>query len=455
MVKDPNYILKCTDSETGYGLLYSQKHDRCIFLNTVAACLWKIPSDSIDPHRDSRLFADVLKIPGAEEYVLKVISDMHRNGLLHPLGEPCATPSNEKREGDYKLEQIYFYVTKECNARCYHCYQPTISVGSEPSKGVRGQISKEVFLEFARSALPLGLKSVKLSGGEPLLREDIWEIIKGIKDLGIHISMETNGSLIDEKAADMLSELGVGVTISLDGGSAEVHDSLRRLPGSFDKAVKALKMLSERGCEPQAIISISHLNLGEVENVVRVAATNGCRLIKLNPVNTLGLAKKLRESNLLLSPEEIMGLYKSRSRLESKYNVFIFVEGPPSFASIYEICTGHSAMCPSTSILGVLHDGSISFCGVGNSCPELIFGRIGDENFDIQRLWKDAEILIQLRNRSSLKLKGICEICIFESFCKGSCPALAYGEYKSLSAPDPWCQSAFENGIFPNYYLKT
>ncbi len=458
MKKNRNYILHHIDSETGYGLLYSQKNGDCIFLNTLATILWKIPSDFVDTETVTRLFTERLKIPGVGEYLLNVISDMRQMGLLHSNSEDSQIDENTSKEmsrNNYTLEQIYFYATKECNARCYHCYQPTIRVKDGPRELQTNQINGKSFLKFIESALPLGLKSVKISGGEPLLRSDLEEIIRGIRQLGIHVSIETNGFLINDKLADMLAEQEVGITISLDGGSAAVHDSLRGLPGSFERVTNALRLLSDRGCKPQVIMSISHRNLGEVENVLKAAITNGCHLVKLNPVNTLGLAQTLKDSKILLTVDEIMSLYKRRKELESKFGVFIFIEGPLSFASIYEIINGHAGICPFTNILGVLSDGSLSFCGIGNSCPELIFGRIDEDGFDIQRFWQEADPLVQIRRLLSCKHEGVCGQCIFENFCKGSCQALAYGEFKSFLAPDPWCQNAFEKGLFPDYYLKT
>lgn len=457
LIKNRDYTLSYIDPETGYGLLYSEKQDKSIFLSPLATTIWKIPIDSVNPYRESQLFYKVFKIPGAAEYLESVVSDMHQKGLIFSHSEISREDNNTSKEmspKSYALEQIYFYATKECNARCYHCYQPTIRAKSSPRKPQTSEVSQTSLLEFVESALPLGLRSVKISGGEPLLRTDLVDIIRGIRELGVNVSIETNGFLIDDKLADMLTELGVEVSISLDGGSAAVHDSLRGLPGSFERVITAIRMLSDRGCEPQVIMSISHRNLNEVENVLSMAVSNGCHRVKFNPVNTLGLAQTLKDSNILLTVEEIISLYKRRRELESKYGVFIFIEGPPSFASIYEIVSGHAAICPFTNIIGLLSDGSLSYCGIGNSCPELIFGRINDNDFDLQRFWQEAEPLITVRQLSCTKHEGVCGLCVFEYFCKGSCPALAYGEFKSFLGPDPWCQSAFEKGLFPSKYLK-
>lgn len=455
--KNQDYILQHVDPETGFGLLYSQKYDDCIFLNPIATALWKTSTDFVDPFWESRLFAETSQIPGEADYLADVVSDMRQKELLlspREMSQVHEKDSPKKDKKSYALEQIYFYATEECNARCYHCYQPTIRVKGNPRQRQTNQISQEAFLEFVENALSLGVRSVKITGGEPLLRADLGDLVRGLRKLGVNISIETNGFLIDEMVADMLVEQEVEVSISLDAGSAALHDTLRGLPGSFERVTKSLRILSDRGCEPKVIMSVSRRNFGEVENVLNVATTNGCRLVKFNPVNTLGLAKRLNLSKILLAVGEIMALYKKRKEMESKFGVFIFIEGPPSFASIYEIVNGHAAVCPFTNILGVLADGSLSFCGIGNSYPELVFGRIDDKEFKIQRFWQDADPLVQVRHILTRNLRGVCGRCVLRSYCNGSCRALAYGEFQSFEAPHPWCQSSFEEGLFPPHYLK-
>ncbi len=310
-------------------------------------------------------------------------------------------------------------------------------------------------MKFVENSLPLGLQHVKITGGEPLLRTDLIDIIRGIRKVGLSVSLETNGFLIDEMLADAIADQNVEVSISLDGGSVDVHDSLRGLPGSFERATRALKLLSERGCPPKVIMSVSRKNIEQVEKTMEVAVANGCSMFKLNPINALGLAQKLKNKNILLNARELIELYKEWRDLGSKLGVHLFVDLPPSFASLMEIADGRMGLCPFTNILGVLPDGSISFCGIGNSCPELIFGKIDNEDFDIQRFWRESSSLIQLRQCMSCELEGICGQCVFESSCKGSCRALAYGASKSLLSPHPWCQEAFDEDIFPYFYLKS
>ncbi len=456
--KNRDYAIHHTEFETGISLLYSAAEDRSVFLNPVGTKIWLTTGDHFDLSDEDFMAEERRVVPDAETYVAAVLGDMVDRGvLLRP--EDCDGTSgvliSEAAEADVPaLQQIYFYATKDCNARCYHCYQPTTKVVNDAQPLSSEQLDAKQFLTVVESAKPLGLKKVKLSGGEPLLRADAKEIIAGVRDRGLRMSIETNGFMIDEAMAGMLAEREVSVSISLDGATAERHDALRGHPGSFARVMRALRLLSDRGCQPHIIMSVSRKNIDQVEPILRIASAAGCKLVKLNPVNTLGRAQKLERTRILLDIKEMLALYEQRQALEERYGVFLFLEGPPAFASISELLFGHAAICPFANILGVLADGSISFCGVGNSFPELVLGRVTDPEFDITAFWHDNTILRNVRTQLRLPLEGICGKCVLYDLCGGSCRALAYGDFGSFVSPHPWCQTAYDGDMFPVHYLK-
>lgn len=455
LVRNEAYRLTYVDPSSGFGLLYSDSLDQCAFLNPYAAVLWRDGPAPFNPASLLSVASRGMKLAGAAPYLSETISQMVQEKLLLPAsgGAECANADVDTPQ-HYPLQQIYFYVTRECNARCFHCYQPTRHTTERTVSGSpqAPTLSVDDFVSFLEDALPLGAQSVKITGGEPLLRPDLGELISGIYGLGLSISIETNGFLLDEKTADLLAEHGVDVSISLDGSTPALHDTLRGLTGSFEQATRAMRLLAERGASPKAIMAVSRRNLGEVEKVVETARESGCSIVKLNPVNTLGLARELATRDVLLQVDEIVALYNRRRELEAGYGVFVFLEGPPSFASIDEFVTGHAAACPFRTMVGVLADGSLSFCGIGNSYPGLVIGRVGE--IDLASWWREAPQLRQMRESVAGALEGVCSRCILRSICHGSCRALAYGEFGTFSAPHPWCQASFERGIFPPQYLK-
>jgi SynChlorMet cassette radical SAM/SPASM protein ScmF len=455
--KNPEYAIRHIELESGIGLLYSASEDRSVFLNPVGTKIWLTTGDHFDPSDESFMTDEHRAGPDTQAYVATILGDMVERGLLRGDNgaERWIPPASAATEAEVPaLQQIYFYATKDCNARCYHCYQPTTKVINKARPPSGGQLDTGQFLALVDSARPLGLEKVKLSGGEPLLRADAKDIIVGIRARGLRISIETNGFLIDDAMAAVLAENQVSVSISLDGATAQRHDALRGHPGSFDRVMRALRLLSEAGCQPHVIMSVSRKNIDQVEPVLRVAAAAGCKLVKLNPVNTLGRAHKLERTRILLDMKELLALYEQRRALEARHGVFLFLEGPPAFASTSELLFGHAAICPFTNILGVLADGSISFCGVGNSFPELVLGRVTDPTFDIQAFWRDNTVLRNVRAQLRRPLEGVCGECVLQAFCGGSCRALAYGNFGSFVSPHPWCQAAYDGDLFPPHYLK-
>jgi SynChlorMet cassette radical SAM/SPASM protein ScmF len=457
LTRNAAYELRHVDEDTGYGLLYAAAHDACSFLSPAAAALWQAADKTGDIDAAKDLLASMTNHPDADTYLSSVIRDMTVAGLLGDSTDTPATLHENTAEPNAKplLTQLYLYATQDCNARCYHCYQPTTKAPSEARPPGQNEVNARSFAEVVDAAIPLGLRKIKITGGEALLRSDLRDLIRVGTDRRLKVSIETNAYLLDRSLARFLVDHGVDVSISLDGGTPDVHDRLRRHPGSFERATRALRLIADAGGRPYVIMSISRRNLNQVESVLEVAKANGCTLVKLNPVNTLGKASKLDGRDILLSSADIRDLYLRRQELEASYGTFLFVEGPPSFATIYELTTGHAAVCPFTNILGVLADGSISFCGLGYVAGDTIFGNIFSRTFDLAELWRDNPVLTEARRSLRENLEGICGNCILEPFCQGSCRALAYSRFHSFKAPHPWCQNAYDDGNFPAYYLRS
>jgi SynChlorMet cassette radical SAM/SPASM protein ScmF len=461
--KNRDYSYHHVEVETGYSLLYSRTDDNCLILNPVATALWKGSADTLDADRVIAEFAAVFDTPNAAEYMGGVIEKMFRAGVLgRPDGQAQApqqrTPTAAgKTTSSYPLNTVNLYITSECNSRCYHCYQPT-SVVDRSSSGpipliAADHVSHPFLLAFLQQALALGLKEIKITGGEPLLRNDVENIITGARALGLKVCIETNGYFITERLASVLAQEAQLIAISLDGASAAVHDRLRGCPGSFDRAIHAMQMLSSRGANVQAIMSVSRLNLGEIEPAVMKAAESGCKSFKINIIVTLGRAERLQNSSVLLDMPQMLDVSRTTGTWESRHHIDVFFDGPPCFASLRDAFENGVGACCFTNLLGVLPNGGISYCGIGNSCPELVFGNILDEGFSLARLWETSVPLQLARRTLANKLDGICSQCVLESSCKGSCRAFAYSHSGSLKNGHPWCEQAFQEKLFPTHLL--
>jgi len=176
-------------------------------------------------------------------------------------------------------------ITKRCNLRCIHC-----DIRKTPETYndiINKEFSTSEVKEIIDSLKSLGTKYISISGGEPFLRKDIFELIDYIKNAGMGLHISTNGLLITEEVAKRINDSGLNtVSISLDAASPELHDEIRGVKGSFEKAVEAIKILvNSENKHTQVGISpiITNLNLYELPKLVDFAKDLGADAIRFQP----------------------------------------------------------------------------------------------------------------------------------------------------------------------------
>lgn len=155
------------------------------------------------------------------------------------------------------LRLLFWESTIKCNLACAHCRRlesdeaVVTDLSTSQAKTVIEQLTQ---LGQAQPMMPV----LVFSGGEPLCRDDIFELIGYAKSLGITPALATNATLIDESIAQKIADSGiVRVAVSLDGATAEVHDKLRQLDGAFEKAIEGIKCLRAKGVPFQINITLS------------------------------------------------------------------------------------------------------------------------------------------------------------------------------------------------------
>ena len=184
--------------------------------------------------------------------------------------EMSVTPSKlDLPDGVPALTAFYLYMSNTCNLRCRHCW---ITPGFGDGKSTPGDFVDPLVLRQAVvEAKTLGLCSVKLTGGEPMLHPRFMEIADMLTAEGMSMDMETNGTLMTaEKARHLKEKTKVSfVSVSLDGPDARSHDSFRGVPGAFDATLRGLDCLVSAGYKNcQVIMSVHKGNRHQVEEVV-------------------------------------------------------------------------------------------------------------------------------------------------------------------------------------------
>lgn len=344
------------------------------------------------------------------------------------------------------LTSLYLYIAGTCNLACRHCWiTPTFQPDGKSDKFIKLEYVEKVIAE----AKPLGLRSVKLTGGEPTLHPQFRQLVTMIAEAGLDIIVESNGLLIDANLAKFMRNKRVCfISISLDGANAETHEALRLVEGSFQRAIDGIGALVSAGFRPQMICTLHRGNVSQIEDIVKLAESLGCGSIKFNHIQDIGRGGRFfKEQGLGVS--EIINLYRYiEHEVQPKSKIYIHYDIPYAFYSIRTLMKESIKRCTVHNILGMLSSGELSLCGIGVTVPEMVFGHIALDS--LHQVWCEASSLLELRAKVPGQFEGICGRCIHKNICMGECIANNYNQTNKINASYIFCVMAEELGLFPS-----
>jgi len=180
---------------------------------------------------------------------------------------------------------VAWQLTNRCSARCIACCEE-----SGPGSAWPDELGRDEALRIGRDLAAFGIPYVAFGGGEPLGAPFCWELFALLAEAGVLLKLETDGSRIDDAAADRLAALGTQcIQISVDGATAQTH--ARSRPGSsFAAATGALRRLRARGLSPQLVFVPNRFNLHEIADAYELAASLGCGAFVSGPLMRIGRA---------------------------------------------------------------------------------------------------------------------------------------------------------------------
>jgi len=346
----------------------------------------------------------------------------------------------------FPLTSLYLYLSDRCNLRCRHCWVSP----SAPEEGEEHRMDFDVLIKTIVAAKALGLGAVKLTGGEPFLRKDIVELMRFLHEESLCIDIESNGTMIDRDMARVIKECEVSqVSVSLDAVDAAQHDKLRGIKGCHGKSVDALHYLRSEKVTTQVIMSLYKQNIQEIEALAVLCDDLDVSSFKINPVMPTGRGESVFQRRENVDIEELIRIDRwIETDLCRKYKTEIYFCMPIGLKSLNAITTNHQYECNILNILGILADGTISLCGIGQTQTELNMGNIAKD--DLTEIWRHHPLLQKLRNETPSQLTGICGRCIFKFRCLGSCRACAYSASGDLRSPFFMCDEAYGKNLFPS-----
>lgn len=345
------------------------------------------------------------------------------------------------------LDTIYMYASGACNLNCSHCWiNPEFQ---EHATASSLHLSSALVKKAVEQGKPLGLRSVKLTGGEPLINPAFMDIVEFISSEGLGIVVETNGTLVTSEMAHFLASTPkpTFVSVSLDGSDAGTHDGLRRVEGSFFRTLQGIKNLVEAGIRPQLICTLHRNNASQIPGVVELAGTLGCGSVKFNHVQPAGRGREF-DNLLALTVPEIIGLNRMiEDDIVPVAGLPVLPDIPFAFQRPARFLRSAPGRCNIHNIIGLLANGDLALCGIGTSVDALLYGNLRTDA--LADIWNSSPKLLELRELIPDQLEGICSRCIHKRFCKGTCVASNYNTGGKLNAPYRFCREAENLGLFP------
>lgn len=361
----------------------------------------------------------------------------------------------------YTAYSVSWNLTQQCNLLCAHCYMSAFA-GADTSQELSTAECQRVMDEIAQVNPQVFLI---LTGGEPLLRKDIFELAAYASAKDFTVVLGTNGVLLRERQAALMRQHGVvGASISLDSTDPAKHDAFRHLPGAWDGAVRATKVLRDEGLDFSLHMSVTDWNVGEIPAMIDLANTLGAKVLNFFFLVRTGRGEGLTDITAQQYEQLLTALARAQNvgsastlptsvlaRQEDPWSLPIGTAGP---LLIRAKCAPHFRriiwqLDPTSPLLQNYAHGScpagkyycrITPTGDVTPCPYMpvTAGNLRQTSF--ASLWNSAEVFGDLREP---RLGGRCGACEFSKIC-GGCRCRAYATHGDYLAEDPAC--AYEPG---------
>ncbi len=333
---------------------------------------------------------------------------------------------------------IAWELTNACNLACIHCRASAIK---DPAPDELSTAEAKHFVDELIEYKPI----IILTGGEPLLRKDVYDIAQYASGHGLRVVLATNGTLLTPDIARHLKEVGIQrVSISIDGSTKETHDIFRGEPGAFDGAIRGIEMLKNESISFQINTTITKRNLTQIPNIYDLALELGASALHIFLLVPTGRGEEIESEEI--PPQEyerVLNWFYDKSRTSSiqlkatcaphyfrimrqraKSEGIKITRETHGLEAMTKGCLGGSGFCFISST------GNVYPCGY---LPALA-GNIRQKPFKI--IWEKSKVFNELRDPGMLK--GKCGDCEYRAVC-GGCRARAYASTGDYLEEEPYC----------------
>jgi len=328
-------------------------------------------------------------------------------------------------------------VTSACNLKCIHCHASAEAPGRDELSTDDG---KKFIDELAKVR---EFRMLVYTGGEPLVRKDLFELMEHAKRAGLINVIATNGTLITEEVAYRLKEAGVATAaVSLDSWRDEVHDYVRNRPRAFELAMNGIKAMKKVGIPLQINCTAMQYNFHDLSELVELADELGSGIMLMYQLVPVGRGEIIREATLKINENERLLKFLAEKQQDVS-TIMEPVAGPQYWPYLMERSGKKDGIWLGLA-RQVFHG-----CAAGRGfvyikangdvwpCPfvEESAGNVRNKPFN--RIWTESEIFIKLRTRE-ITLKGECGKCSYRGIC-GGCRGRAMACSGDYLGEDPSC----------------
>jgi AdoMet-dependent heme synthase len=344
-----------------------------------------------------------------------------------------------KMEMTWQPRLVAWEVTRSCNLNCVHC-----RAASERGP-YEGELDTSKCLDILGEIREVGSPIVILTGGEPLMRKDIFLLAQKGTELGLRMVMATNGTLLNPDNVQAMKESGIQrVSISLDAADAESHDRFRQVPGAFRRAVEGAAFLKEGGLEFQINTTVTKHNKDNLPEIMQMVVDLGAVAHHLFLLVPTGRAREMANQEIEAGEYERVLMWlcgmRDQTPLHLKatcaphYYRILRQEARTRGQEVTYETHGLDAVTRGclggTSFCFISHDGMIQPCGY----LDIPCGNLKEQSFG--DIWHHSDVFGKLRNFKGYK--GKCGRCEYLHVC-GGCRARAYEATGDFLEEEPLC----------------
>lgn len=343
---------------------------------------------------------------------------------------------------EFKPKWIAWEITRRCNLRCIHCRSASeMEVKGHPDFSTEEAFRIiDVISSYARPVMVL-------SGGEPLIRSDVFDIARYGTEKDLRMCLATNGTLVDDEICERIKESGIKiVSLSLDGSNEDVHDNFRNQKGAFSGTINAARLFKKHGIEFIINSSFTKRNQEEIPKVYRLAKELGATAWYMFMIVPTGRGEEIMSE--LISKEDYEEILEWHYQMEKdESDMLVRPTCAPHYYRVVlqrsrdekvrfqrrtlKFSTGGAKGCIAGQLICLIDvDGNVLPCSYFPKSA----GNIRERSF--KDIWENSDLFKELRDFK--RYKGRCGSCEYINVC-GGCRARAYSVYGDYLEEEPFC----------------